>query len=416
MPTAKQASAEARPLEGVRVLDFTWIVAGPSATRLLADFGAEVIKVETQRSLDAIRLASPFAERTPGVNRSGHFNNINRNKKGLALDLHQAAGLEVARRLVAVSDVVTENFTPGTLEAWGLSYQEMRRIRPDIIYCAVSGYGPGGRNSGYTSWGPTAQAVSGLTLMSGLPGQEPAGWGYSHLDLLPGYLMAVAVLMALHERQRSGAGQAIDISQVEVGILLCSPHILDYTVNGRPYAGPNGNRSQFLPVAPHNTYRCQGEDRWLAIVCRSEAEWQALAMAMDRPELTRDRRFASNEARLGNENELDAVIEGWTSAQDPYRIMEGLQAAGVPCGVVQDARDKVEHDRQLRARRFLVKADHAELGEQTFEGPVPRLSRTPGRVDRGAPLLGEHTEHVLRELLGMSETEVAEVLASGACQ
>jgi crotonobetainyl-CoA:carnitine CoA-transferase CaiB-like acyl-CoA transferase len=404
------------PLEGIRVLDFTWIVAGPTGTRLLADFGAEVIRVETQQSLDPIRLSGPFADRTAGINRSGHFNNINRNKKSIALNLHHPVGLEVARRLVAVSDMVTENFTPGTLAAWGLSYEEMRRLRPDIIYCAVSGYGPGGRNSGYTSWGPTAQAVSGLTMMSGLPGHEPAGWGYSHLDLMPGYLMAAAALMALYHRQRTGQGQYIDISQVEVGIFLAAPRILDYTVNAHPYAGPNGNRSEFLRVAPHNTYLCHGEDRWVAIVCRSDAEWLALAMAMDRPELVRDGRFASNEARLRGEDQLDDIIEEWTSGLEPHRVMEVLQAAGVPCGAVQDARDKVEHDPQLRARGFFQRAEHTEVGERIFEGPVPGLSRTSGRVERGAPLLGEHTEHVLREVLGMDDAEVAEVTASGACQ
>jgi len=414
--SVSEPRATAGPLTGIRVLDFTWVRAGATGTRFLADFGAEVIKVESAQSPDPIRFGPPFAERKVGINRSGWFNNVNRNKKSIALNMHHPTGVEIAKRLVAASDVVTENFTPGTMEAWGLGYEDLKLVKPDIIYCAVSGYGPGGRNSRYTSWGPTAQATSGMTAMSGLPGHEPAGWGYSHLDLMPGYLMAVAVLAALHRSRVTGEGAAIDISQIETGIFLSGPRILDFSVNGRPYPGPNGNRAEFLRVAPHNTYACRGEDRWVAIVCRSDDEWRAMTVAMKRPELAADPRFRSNEDRLAHEDELDRDVATWTSGLDAYEVMDTLQAAGVPCGVVQDARDKIERDPQLAHRGFLSKADHPEIGEHRFEGAIPRLTRTPGSVRRGAPLIGEHTEQVLREVLGMDGAEIEEVTASGACQ
>lgn len=403
------------PLAGVRVLDFTWIVAGPTGTKLLADFGADVVKVETAQALDAIRLSGPFADGQIGINRSGHFNNINRNKRGIAINLYHPDGAALARRLAANCDAVTENFTPGTMERWGIGYDDLRRERADIIYCAVSGYGPGGRNSGYTSWGPTAQAISGMTSMSGLPGHQPAGWGYSHLDLVPGYLMATAVLMALHHRQRTGEGQRVDISQAEVGMALCAPRILDYSVNGRAYEGPMGNRAEFLRVAPHNTYRCKGDDRWVAIVCRNDAEWQALAMALSMDALADDARFASCEARIVNEDELDAAIGAAVADRDAYDVMTALQAADVPCGVVQDAAGKVERDEQLAHRAFFVPADHAEISEQRFEGVVPLLDRTPGSVRAGAPVLGEHTREVLSDWLTLTGQEVDELVADGVC-
>lgn len=403
------------PLAGVRVLDFTWIVAGPTGTKLLADFGADVVKVETAQALDAIRLSGPFAGGQIGINRSGHFNNINRNKRAIAINLYHPDGAALVRRLVARCDVVTENFTPGTMERWDIGYDDLRRERADLIYCAVSGYGPGGRDSGYTSWGPTAQAISGMTAMSGLPGHEPAGWGYSHLDLVPGYLMATAVLMALHHRRQTGAGQRIDISQAEAGMALCAPRILDYTVNGRAYGGPTGNRAEFLRVAPHNTYRCRGDDRWVAIVCRGDAEWQALAMALSLDALASEPRFVSNEARIQNEDELDATIGAAVADRDAYNVMAALQAAGVPCGVVQHAADKVDRDAQLADREFFVRAGHSEIGEQRFEGAVPRLERTPGSVRTGAPVLGEHTREVLSEWLTLPEPEVDELVAGGVC-
>ncbi|MBM3946287.1 MAG: CoA transferase, partial [SAR202 cluster bacterium] len=274
-----------------------------------------------------------------------------------------------------------------------------------------------------TTWGPTAQAVSGLTLMSGLPGQEPAGWGYSYMDNTAGYQAAIAVLAAIHYRTRTGKGQWIDMSQSEGGLAMTGTTILDYTVNGRSFrrgGNPPGNRADNPRVAPHNTYRCKGEvivgdgrkdGRWCAVACVTEEQWASLCRVMGRDALALDPRFATNSARLQNQDALDTEIESWTRARDPYHVMDSLQRAGVPAGVVQNAEDKVERDPQLRVREWFVEAEHPELGRRPFEGVSVRLGKTPGRVRRGAPLLGGDTDFVLREVLGLNDEQMAELAA-----
>lgn len=413
-------------LSGIRVLDFSWIVAGPTCTRILAEFGAEVIKVESRDVRDMVR-GGPAAGGRPGTNLSGMFNNLNRNKLGVTLNVVHPTGHELVRRLISISDVVVENFSAGTLEErWGLGYEEQRKLRPDIIYASLSGFGHTGRSRDNTTWGPIAQALSGLTFMSGLPGREPAGWGYSYMDQTAGFEAAIAVLMALHHRNRTGEGQWIDMSQVEGGIVLTGAALLDFTVNGRPYrrpGNPPGNRADHPLVAPHNAYRCAGEvavgdgrmdGRWCAIACYTEEQWRALCRVIGKEAMVHDPRFSSNLERVAHQDELDAVIEAWTGQRAPREVMETLQAAGVPAGMVQNARDKVEDDPQLRARDFIVEAEHAELGRRKFEGIPVHLSETPGAVKRGAPLLGEHNLYVFQELLGLSEAEVAELVAEGA--
>lgn len=404
------------PLAGVRVCDLTWVIAGPTATRILADFGAEVIRVEHGQAADPIRLGRPIAGERPTLNNSGFFNYFNRNKKSVLLNARHPLGLEVLKRLIAVSDVVIENFSSGVLASWGLDDAALREINPRIISCSISGFGHTGRDRHFTTWGPTAQALSGLTLMSGLPGKPPAGWGYSYLDHTAGYYAAIAVMMALHHRNVAGEGQAIDISQVETGMVLTGPAVLDFTVNGRSWLRegmPPGNRAWGTAIAPHNTYRCAGEDRWVAIAVRSDAEWEALRRAMGEPAWAGDARFATNEGRLAHEDELDAGIAAWTRERDAYAVMGVLQAAGVPAGVCQTAGDRVERDPQLRARGWWMTMPHPELGEAWFDGIAPRLERTPGRNRSASPMMGEHTEAVMREVVGMTAEEFAELEGLG---
>ncbi|MGH2610175.1 MAG: CaiB/BaiF CoA transferase family protein, partial [Tepidiformaceae bacterium] len=215
------------PLTGVRVCDLTWIIAGPTATRVLADFGAEVIRVEHGQAVDAIRLGRPIVGDSPTLNNSGFFNYFNRNKKSILLNARHPMGMDLLKRLIAESDVVVENFSSGIMESWGLDYPQLKEIREDIIYCSISGFGHSGRDKAFTTWGPTAQALSGLTFMSGLPGKPPAGWGYSYMDHTAGYYGAIAIMAALHHRNLTGEGQHIDISQVEAGIILGGPAVLD---------------------------------------------------------------------------------------------------------------------------------------------------------------------------------------------
>ncbi len=404
------------PLAGIRVCDLTWIIAGPTATRVLADFGAEVIRIEHGQSIDAIRLGRPIVGDHPTLNNSGFFNYFNRNKKSVLLNVRHPMGMDVLKRIIAASDVVVENFSSGVMTSWELDYPQLRELKPDIIYCSISGFGHSGRDKAFTTWGPTAQALSGLTLTSGLPGKPPAGWGFSYMDHTAGYTAASAILMALHHRNRTGEGQHIDISQVEAGIVLNGPAVLDYSVNGRKWRRdgmPPGNRAWEPAVAPHNTYPCAGEDRWLAIACVNDAEWVALVRAMDEPLWAADVRFRSNEARIANQDELDARIGEWTSELEDYEAMEILQAAGVRAGVCQKASDRFERDPQLKARGWWARLDHPELGERDFDGVLPRLSATPGALRTSSPILGADTWGVLEEVAGFTPEEIAEYEAMG---
>jgi crotonobetainyl-CoA:carnitine CoA-transferase CaiB-like acyl-CoA transferase len=405
------------PLSGIRVCDLTWIIAGPTATRVLADFGAEVIRVEHEQAVDAIRLGRPIVgESGPTLNNSGFFNYFNRNKKSILLNARHPEGMELLKQLIAASDVIVENFSSGVLTSWGLDYEALKAIRPDIIYCSISGFGHCGRDVNFTTWGPTAQALSGLTFMSGLPGKPPAGWGFSYMDHTAGYYGAIAIMMALHHRNQTGEGQHVDLSQVEAGIILGGPAVLDYTVNGRSWRRdgmPPGNRAWQPAVAPHNTYACAGDDRWLALAVMNDAEWNALVRAMDEPDWAAAERFATNEGRLANQDELDARIGDWTADQHDYALMELLQAAGVRAAVCQKASDRFERDPQLKARGWWHQLPHAELGDCEYDGVAPKLSATPGQLRVASPLIGEHTWEVLRDVLGLSDEAIAEHHAAG---
>ena len=404
------------PLSGIRVCDLTWIIAGPTATRVLADFGAEVIRVEHGQAVDAIRLGRPIVGDAPTLNNSGFFNYFNRNKKSILLNVRHPMGMDVLKRIIAKSDVVVENFSSRVMESWGLDYPQLREIREDIIYCSISGFGHSGRDREFTTWGPTAQALSGLTYTSGLPGKPPAGWGYSYMDHTAGYTGAIAIMAAIHHRNQTGEGQHIDISQVEAGIVLNGPIVLDFTVNGRRWrreGHPPGNRAWEPRMAPHNTYPCAGEDRWIAIACMDDGEWAALVAAMDGPAWAAAERFATNARRLANEDELDERIGEWTSEFIDYEAMELLQRMGVRAGVVQKASDRFERDPQLRARGWWHRLDHPELGMSDFDGVVPRLSLTPGQLRTSSPMLGQDTHAVLQEVACMSEDEVTEHEAAG---
>jgi crotonobetainyl-CoA:carnitine CoA-transferase CaiB-like acyl-CoA transferase len=403
-------------LAGVRVVDFSWIVAGPQATRILADFGAEVIRIENSQTIDTIRNAPPFADDEPGINRSGFWNNLNRSKLSITLNVRHPRGMELIKQLISISDVVIENFSSRVMENWGLPYEEMKRLKEDIIYVSVSGFGHSGRNRDYTTWGPTAQALSGLTFSSGLPGAAPAGWGYSYMDHTAGYSAAIAVISALHFRKRTGKGQYIDMSQVEAGIVLNGANILDYTVNGRRTRRPDfppGNRSIHPAVAPHNTYRCRGEDQWCVISVFSDDEWEALCWAMGEPDWCQDEKFATMTGRVKNQDELDANIEEWTHRLDKREVMALLQSAGIAAGAVQTSLDRVENDPQIEEREFLPEMDHPEAGRYKYEGIPVKLSRTPGYLRNGGPLLGEHNNYVYGDLLGLSESEINELVQEG---
>ena len=414
--------AKPLPLEGVRVLDFTHIVAGPQCTRILGDLGAQVIKVEQGQAMDVTRSAALGGiGGIPGVNRSGMFEYFNRNKLSITINALMPAGLDLIKKLVSVSDIVIENFSSRVLERWGLSYEEQCELKKDIIYVSITGFGHIGRLRDYSTWGPTAQALSGLTFMSGLPGERPAGWGYSFLDHTAGYNAAIATLMALHHRNRTGEGQWLDVSQVESGMVLTGPAVLDYTANGRPYrrpGNPTGNRSSNPRVAPHNAYRCAGDDeivageprqRWCVISIFTEEDWQKFCKAIGSPEWTSDPKFATNADRVANEDELDRLIEQWTIDKMPHEVMHRLQSAGVAAGAVQTNEDKVVRDPQLRSREFIQKVPHREVEEPFETDSLPfKFSHTEHRIRQGSPPLGSDTNFILTEGLGLRGAEIAE--------
>ncbi|MBI2865347.1 MAG: CoA transferase [Chloroflexi bacterium] len=337
------------PLEGVRVVDFTWILAGPYCTRMLADFGAEVIKVQSAETGER--------ESAPGYN-----NFFNRNKLGVTINMASQKGRDICKRLIKVSDVVVENFSARVLRQWGLDWENARKIRPDIIVVSMSGMGHSGPMRDYVSFGPTLQAMTGLTSLSAFSSDRPLGFGYSYSDHVGGITGAMAVLQALNYRYRTGFGQFVDVAQQEGSAVLLSTAFLECTINGKP-PQPRGNRLHHQAAVPHNIYPCEGEDRWVAIAVFTEEEWRSFCRAIGEDGWTRDTRYATVLNRGQNADELDKLVSDWTRQHTAEEVTELLQRAGVRAGVVQSAADLVDHDPQLRARGFWVQAEHPETGD-----------------------------------------------------
>ncbi len=389
-----------RPLDGVRVLDFTWVVAGPVAARILADLGAEVIKVERPNATDF------------GARRGGLSGTLSRGKRSVVLNLADERGRALARRLGAVSDVVIDNFSARVMTNLGLDYDALRTLRPDIICARMTGFGLTGPSRDHVSYGPTLQALTGYTLMMAEPGASPAGFGYSYADLAGGNAGALAVLAALWQRQTTGRGQLIDLSQYEVAASLVGPLLLERALDGDT-SRPAGNASQEEPGAPHGVYPCAGDDRWLAITVFSDDDWRRFTGTIGDPAWTREERFATRAGRLAHAAALDELVAAWTRTRDAEDAMGHLQRAGVAAGLVADARDLCVRDPQLAARGHFVEVPTPEGGTVRMDGPPYLLSETPARVSGPGPLLGEHTDAVLARVLGCRADELATLRAAG---
>jgi crotonobetainyl-CoA:carnitine CoA-transferase CaiB-like acyl-CoA transferase len=398
---------------------------GACATRLLADFGAEIIRIEDRHRLDMPRrlpfykgVVRSYGEEDPNPdpNKGGLFNNYNRNKLGVTINMRSPRGRALAEQLIAKSSVVTENFAPGVMERWGLTYERVRALSPEIIYARMSGYGHSGPHADYRSYGPVVQAVSGLSFISGLPGREPSGWGLSYMDNEAAFFNASALLMAIYQRNLSGKGAEIDVSAIEAGINLLGPVLLDVGVNGRATRDadfPTGNRLEHPDAAPHGAYPCAGEDLWIAIAVFNEAEWQGLLSVMGSTELRHDPRFVTQQSRFANQDALDEAIAAWTRPQDRYELMHRLQAAGVAAGALQRAEDTNERDPQIAHRGAFFEMDHPVIGPARFEGPGLHFSRTAPDHWRSGPLLGEDNEYVMKQILGLSDAEYDGLVAEG---
>ena len=392
-------------LAGIRVADFSHVVAGPVCTMNLADHGAQVIKIERPLVGDMRRGFSIFPDDGVSVDASGGFHQINRNKASVALNVTTTTGREVATQLIGLCDVVVENFRPGVMERLGLGYPELRGARPDLIYLSMSAYGQSGPWRERAGYALDLHDRSSLTMLSGLPAQEPTGIGFSYGDFLAGLMGAYAVLAALLRRGSTGQGEYIDLSEFETIASTLGVEYAEHLLNDSS-PGRQGNDDMRLKCAPHGVYRCEGKDRWCAIAVESEAQWKRLREVVPVIQLT-DRRFDTSGGRFHHRQELDSYLEEWTISRQAEEVEALLQQAGIPAAVVATGEDLLMRDPHLRARGFYQSLSHPMLGDTRVDGIPIRLSHTPGRIERTSPALGQDTDAVLSRLLGLSPQEIA---------
>ncbi len=412
---------EQRPqgaLSGIRVCDLSGQLAGAGATRYLAAFGAEVIRIEdpTNRGgWDIVRGAPPFRDDRRGIEFGGGFNNYNVGKLGVTLNLRTDRGKDLLRSLIRVSDVVTENFAAGVFARMGFSYDELQELREDIIYVSNCGFGQTGPYRSFRTWGPTVQACSGLSFTCALHGHEPAGWGYSYMDHMGANYMALGLLAAIVHRNRTGEGQWVDMSCTEAAATLTGTDILDADVNDRPPRRPgtvDSNRSVHPAMAPHGIYPAVGDDAWIAIACRDDADWEVLCRCTGAGWEDRDE-LRTLTGRLAHQDELDAMVGVWTASHDRFKIAEMLRVAGIPSAPVAKPEDRIEHDQVTSDWGLWPTVHHPMIGTVRVDGLPVHLSQTDWVIDRPAPCLGQHNMYVWNGLLGLTVDEVNDLSARG---
>ena len=398
------------PLAGIRVVDLTMVWAGPLGTRLLGDYGAEVIKVEGPRQWDLLRGLGGIPRTEPRwYNRAAYFNHNNRNKYAAAIDLRREAGRELLLRLCAKSDVLVENYRASVMDGLGLGFEAVRAASPRIVYLSMPGHGKTGPEAGYVTYGTNVEQLAGLVSVSGYEGGEPLKTGFSYGDPAAGVAVPAAVALGLRQRERTGEAVFIDLAQRENLTGFVGEFVVDYAMNGQPRAPAGNTHPRF---APHGVYRSAGEDRWIAVACEDDAQFAALCRVIGQPELADDARFADMAARKANERALNAIVEGWTAHVGHYEAMHRLQREGVPAGAVLTI-PEVMSDPQLRARGAWSPQTHPDAGTWEVETPPWRLPRTPGHARLPAPGFAEHNDYVFRELLGLDEDAVARLQADG---
>lgn len=393
----------------LKVADFTWFVAGATTTRYLADFGATVVHVESIASVDMMRTAPPYKDNKPGINRSANFANYNSNKFGISLNLKHPRATGVAKKLIAWADVLADNFTPGTLESWGLGYEEIKKLNPEIIMLRSGLQGQTGPHSTHPSLGMQLSALAGFTNLTGWPDRMPAQPFGAYTDFVVPPFAVCALLAALDYKERTGKGQVIDLSQFEASLYFLAPLLLDYQATGN-IAERRGNKSS--EYCPHGVYPCIGKERWVAIVVSSDAEWSGLCRVWGRTDLEMDPRFNTFLHRMKNEAVLDELISTWTKQQEAENLMKVLQEAGVPSGLVENPKD-LHEDPQLEYRQYLWQVQGPDIGTHYVNAPSFHLSETPAMTLRPAPALGEHNDYVCKELLGIPEEEYISLLLDG---
>jgi len=403
----------AQLFDGLKILEFGGGAAGPLGTRYFADHGATVVRVESRQRPDFVRLLRYTPGMEGGVDASHMFAMLNVNKYGIGLNMNHPKAAEIARRLVQWADVVAENFAPKAMAKWGLDYASLSARQPELIMISTCLNGQTGPERNYPGFGGQGSAISGFNHLTGWPDREPLGPYGTITDSLSPRFVALLVASALLQRRRTGRGQYIDLSQVEGGVVCLSESILTFTATG-DVLGRLGNRSRHC--VPHGAFRCapkgDDNDRWVAIAIHDDADWQRFRAAMGDPAWAADARFATVDGRLAHAGEVECHVEGWTRGRSAEDAMVVLQAAGVDAGVVANFEDLV-NDPQLAHRGHFREVQHPVIGRHLCEMNGMRFSRTPERVRMPAPCLGEHSEYVYRELLGMSAEEFAALKGDG---
>lgn len=396
-------------LAGFRCTDFSWVFAGPYCGQLLADLGMEMIKIESRKRMDVVRNYPPFAFEDRRLNSSGYWNTHNRSKYSINLDMKSEKAREIVTRLIEKSDLVLENFSARGMKALGFDYERLRQINPRIVYCSMAGFGHRGPYKNYVAYGPMQESQAGIVYLTGWPDGEPSRVGTSYPDAAGGVSAAFSIVAALRHVKRTGQGQWIDLGQTLTAAALTDTAVIEYTVNGN-IQQRNGDLNRFF--APHNVYPCSGEDQWCAISVENDQDFAALAHTIGQADLASDTRFATNAARILNRKELDDIISQWTEQFDHYEVMRRMQAAGVAAGAVLSTGEFVQ-DEHIKARGFMESFDHPVVGEKLYPGVPFKMSETPGYIHRPAPCLGQDTEHVLKNILGMSDAEIKQLDEEG---
>jgi benzylsuccinate CoA-transferase BbsF subunit len=407
-------------LTGYRILDFGTAFASPMAAHLLADMGAEVIKIESHTRLDGLRLGRPIVgEDIAGGDRGEWpeyqpvFHGLNRSKLGITVNIKHPEGVDLLKRLIRISDVVINNFAPGVMNRAGLGYEALRVEKSDLVYVSLPAAGESGPLRDIVTYAPVIAALTGISSLVGYSSAREDFVGtlqVAFCDAVGALHAVVAILAALRHRQTSGEGQAIEIAQWEAAASMLGEGLLDYVMNGR-VLGPVGNVHPTM--VPHDNFRCAGDDAWVAIAVRSEDEWRAFCQATGHPEWADDLHFADAYLRRQHRAELDVLITAWTSQHTPYEVMEKLQAAGVAAMPVMNLEDQFR-DLHLREREIHLESEHPKVGLEFLHGIPWRLSDTPGRISRPAPLLGEHNQYVFGDLLSLSEAEIQRLVEAEA--
>ncbi len=396
--------------DNIKIADFSWVGVGPQVARELAEHGATVVRVESHKRLDQLRLLPPFKDYRTGIDRSAFATTFNTNKYGISVDLKTPRGREVAYKLVAWADIVGESMTPGSMAKLGLDYENVRKIKPDIIMYSTCQMGQSGPYAKLPGYGAIGAAMSGASVLLGWPDRPPIGAFGAYTDFISPWFLISTLISALLYRKRKGKGLYIDMSQIEASTTFISPAILDYTVNRR-VAERVGNRSP--SAAPHGAFPCRGQQRWIAIAVSSEKEWESFCNVLGNPAWTGEERFSTLARRRENEDALNRLTGEWTAAHTPEQVFERMQNAGVPAGVVANCHEDLLSDPQLEHRRHFRLLDHPEIGRHRYNAPAYILSKTPTNIHKAGPTLGEDNEYVFKEILGYTDDDISDMIVDG---